>query len=186
MTKIQILGDIMAKVSEEIKALHGKEGKLTDLVRQYLDVKKANYKIVKAEPGERAARIKGVDPFVEQGSIMIEKDEKKVIIEELTKICGMSGRFHQRGDINIDSILDKARRVLFRTFKDSKDLYIHMDLEAKEPTYGGYLGGGNISIRIKDILKEPSKIPEYDEAYEINCECVELGKLKCKGKAWMW
>lgn len=176
----------MAEVSEEIRTLHDKEGKLTDLVRQYLDVKKANYTIVKAEPGERVAYIKGVDPFVEAGSIMIEKDGNKVIIEELTKICGMAGRFHQRNSVNIDSILDRARRVLFKTYKDKKDLYILMDLEAKEPTFGLYLGGGNISIRIKDILKEPSKIPEYDETYEINCECVELGKLKCKGRAWMW
>lgn len=46
------------KVSEEVEKLHEKEGSLIDLARQYLDVKKANYTVLKAEPGEKIARPK--------------------------------------------------------------------------------------------------------------------------------
>jgi hypothetical protein len=38
---------------------------------------------------------------------------------------------------------------------------------------------------MEDILKEPSKIPDYAETFEINCECKEH-KLKCNGHAWQW
>lgn len=173
------------KASESLLKLQDREGNLTDLIKDYLDLKKVDYKIVKAEPGERVARIKGVEPFVEPGSIMIEKDGKKVIIEELTKVCGISGRFHERNGVNVDSVLDRPKRVLFTTYKDKKDLFIHTDLQAREPMFGISLGGGNITTKINDILKEPSKIPESDEVYEIRCEC-DLGKLKCKGRAWHW
>ena len=173
------------KVSEEIRKLDGKEGKLTELAKQYLDTKKANYIIAKAEPGNTVARPKGVETFVEPGSIMIEKNGKKVIIEELTKVCGMSGRFHDTDEkIRTHAILDRPSRVLFKTYKDEKRLHIHTDVEIKEPTFGLYLGGGHITVDIEDALREPSKIPDYDETYEIRCEC-DRG-LKCKGHAWQW
>jgi hypothetical protein len=174
------------KVSEEIRKLNDKEGSLTDLARQYLDAKKANYTVVKADPGEKVARIKGVDPFVEPGSIMIEKNGKKVIIEELTKVCGVSGRYHDTDEnVKTHAILDRAPRILFKTRKDKKDLYIYTEAEIKEPIYGLYLGGGKITVDMKDVLKEPSKIPDYDETFEIRCKCEDY-RLKCKGHAWQW
>ncbi len=173
------------RASEEISKLNGKEGSLTDLAREYLDAKKANYSILKAEPGDRVARPKNVEPFVEPGSIMIEKDGKKVIIEELTKVCGVSGRYHDTDEkVRTHAILDRATRILFKTYKDKKDLYIYTEAEIKEPVLGLYLGGGKITVDMKDVLKEPSKIPEHDETYEINCKCDN--GLKCKGNAWKW
>lgn len=173
-------------VSEEVRKLNGKEGNLTDLARQYLDAKKANYSVLEAEPGDTVARPKGVEPFVEPGSIMIEKNGKKVIIEELTKVCGVSGRYHDTDEkVRAHAILDRAPRVLFRTHKDKKDLYIYTEAEIKEPAFGLYLGGGKITVDMKDILKEPSVIPDHDETFEINCKC-ENGKLKCNGRAWQW
>lgn len=173
------------KVSEEVRKLDGKEGNLTDLARQYLDVKKVNYSVLKAEVGDNVARPKGVEPFVEPGSIMIEKNGKKVILEELTKICGASGRFHDVDEkVRAHTILDKSQRIVFKTYKDKKSLHIHTDTEIREPVLGLYLGGGNITVDMEDILKEPSKIPDYDETFEINCKCEE--KLKCKGHAWQW
>ena len=47
------------KASEEIIKLDSKEGNLTELARQYLDAKKVNYSVLKAEPGDRVARPKG-------------------------------------------------------------------------------------------------------------------------------
>lgn len=174
------------KVSEEIRKLNGKEGSLTDLARQYLDSKKANYSILKAEPGDTVARPKGASPFVEPGSINIEKNGKKVIIEELTKVCGASGRYHDTDEkVKAHAILDRIPRIVFKTYKDKKSLYIHTDVEIKEPIFGLYLGGGRITVDMEDILKEPSKIPDYDETFEINCKCEE-GKLKCKSHAWQW
>lgn len=175
------------KPSEEVRKLDGKEGKLTELIKQYLDIKKANYTIAKAEPGETVARPKGVETFVEPGSIMIEKNGKKVIIEELTKVCGISGRFHDTDEkVGVHTILDKVPRVLFKTYKDKKSLYIHTDIEIKEPTFGLYLGGGRLTVRIDDALREPSKIPDHDETYEIRCECEPYKGLKCKGHVWQW
>lgn len=175
------------KASEEVIKLDGKEGKLTELVKQYLDTKKANYIIAKAEPGDTAARPKGVEPAVEPGSIMIEKNGKKVIIEELTKVCGASGRFHDTDKkIRTHAILDRVPRVLFKTYKDKKNLHIHTDIEIKDPTFGLYLGGGRLTINIEDALIEPSKIPDYDETYEIRCECEPYKGLKCKGHAWQF
>ena len=174
----------MTKPSLEVKALSGKEGSLTDILKAYLDVKKANYSIAKSEPGENVARIKGVYPFVEPGSIIIEKNGKKFIAEQLTKVCGASGRFHERNGVNVDSILNKSSKFVLKTEKDSKDLRIYAESEIKDPTFGMYMGGGTISIDIKDALREPSNMPDsYSETYEINCEC-DHGKLKCKGKAW--
>lgn len=174
------------KVSEEVRKLDGKEGNLTDLVKQYLDAKKANYTVLKAEPNDTVARPKGVEPFVEPGSIMIEKDGKKVIIEELTKVCGVSGRYHDTDEkVRTHAIIDRAQRVFFKTSKDKKDLYIYSESEIKDPSFGIYLGGGKITVDMKDILKEPSKIPDYDETFEIRCKCEEY-KLKCKGNAWQW
>ena len=176
----------MTKVSEEIRKLDGKEGGLIDLTRRYLDAKKVNYSILKAEPGDTVARPKGVEPFVEPDSIMIEKNGKKVIIEELTKVCGMSGRYHDTDEkVRTHVILDKPPRILFKTYKDKKNLYIHTDVEIKDPSFGFYLGGGRLTVDMEDILKEPSKIPEYNETFEIHCGC-ESGKLKCKGNAWQW
>jgi len=174
----------MAKASEEIRKLKGKEGSITDLARQYLEAKKANFSIVKADPGENVARIKGVEPFVEPGSIMIEKDGKKIIIEELTKVCGVSGRYHDTDQkANIHATVDRAQRVLFKTYKDKKDLYIFTESEIKDPSFGFYLGGANIRATIKDALKEPSNIPDYDETFEIDCKCEDY-KLKCKANVW--
>jgi hypothetical protein len=174
------------RVSEEVRKLDGKEGNLTDLARQYLDAKKANYTVLKAEPGDTVATPKGVEPFVEPGSIMIEKNGKKVIIEELTKVCGLSGRFHDTDEkVRAHAILDRPPRILFKTRKDEKSLYIHTDAEIKDPSFGIYLGGGRISVDMEDILKEPSKIPDINETFEINCKCEERG-LKCKGHAWQW
>ncbi len=76
--------------------------------------------------------------------------------------------------------------MVFKTYKDKKSLHIHTDMEIKEPSLGLYLGGGRITVDMEDILKEPSKIPDYDETFEINCKCEEYGKLKCKGHAWQW
>ncbi len=96
------------KASEEVRKLDGKEGSLTDLARQYLDTKKVNYSILKAEPGDNVARPKGVEPFVEPGSVMIEKNGKKVIIEELTKVCGASGRYHDTDEkVSTHAILEE-------------------------------------------------------------------------------
>lgn len=174
------------KPSEEVRKLNGKDGDLIDLARQYLDIKKVNYSIIKAGPDHTVIRPEGVDTFVEPGSIMIEKDGKKVIIEELTKVCGLSGRYHDTDKkVRVNAILDRAPKILFRTYKDKKNLYIHTDAEIREPVFGTYLGGGRLSIDMEDILKEPSKIPDNDEAFEINCKC-ENGKLKCKGHAWEW
>lgn len=174
------------KVSEEVRKLDGKEGSLIDLARQYLDVKRVNYSILKAEPGYNAARPEGVDPLVEPGSIMIEKNGKKVIIEELTKVCGASGRYHDTDEkVKVHAILDRVPRILFKTHKDKKDLHIYTEAEIKEPTFGLYLGGGKITVDMEDILKEPSKMPDYDETFEINCKCEEH-RLRCKGHAWQW
>lgn len=113
------------KASEEVSKLEGKEGSLTDLVKQFLDAKKVNYSVFKADPGSNVARIKGVEPFIEPGSIMIEKNGKKVIIEELTKVCGMSGRYHDTDDkVRTHAILDRAQRIVFSTYQDKKDLHI--------------------------------------------------------------
>lgn len=173
------------KVSEEVKKLDGKEGSLTELVRQYLDAKKVNYSILKAEPGANVARPEDVEPFVEPESIMIEKNGKKVIIEELTKICGASGRFHDTDEkVRAHAILDRIPRIVFKTYKDKKSLHIHTEAEIKDPAFGLYLGGGHITVDMEDILKEPSKIPDHNETFEINCKCE--GKLKCKGNAWQW
>jgi hypothetical protein len=174
------------RVSEEVRKLDGKEGKFIDLARQYLDAKKANYSILKAEAGDNVVRIKGVEPFVESGSISIEKNGKKVILEELTKVCGVSGRYHDTDEkVRTHAVLDRAPRVLFKTHKDKKNLYIYTEAEIKEPTFGLYLGGGKITVDMQDTLKEPSKIPDYDETFEINCKCDE-GILRCKGHAWQW
>jgi len=175
------------KVSEEVRKLDGKEGSLIDIARQYLDAKKVNYSILKAEPGEiKTARPKGVEPFVEPGSIMIEKNGKKFIIEELTKVCGASGRFHDVDEkVKAHAILDRSQRMVFKTYNDKKSLHIHTDMEVKEPTFGSYLGGGHITVDMEDILKDPSKIPDYDETFEINCKCEEH-RLRCKGHAWQW
>lgn len=172
------------KVSEEVRKLDGKEGNLIDLAKQYLDAKRVNYSILKAETGDNVARPKGVEPFVEPGSIMIEKNGKKVIIEELTKVCGASGRFHDAGEkVGAHAILDRIPRIVFKTYKDKKSLHIHTDAEIKDPSLGIYLGGGRLTVDMEDILKEPSKIPDHNETFEINCKC-ETGKLRCKGHAW--
>ncbi len=174
----------MASASEEVRKLKGKEGSATELIRQYLEAKKANFSIVKVDPGENVSRVKRVDPFIEPGSIMIEKNGKMVIIEELTKVCGVSGRYHDTDEkTNVNAILDRSKRVFFKTYKDKKDLYIMTETKIKEPTFGLYLGGGEINVNMKDVLKEPSKIPDYDETFEINCDC-ESGKLKCKANVW--
>lgn len=175
----------MTKASEKVLGLSGIERNLIDLIKSYLDIKRVNYKIIEADPGENVARIKGLSTAIEPGSIMIDKDDRKFIIEKLTKVCGASVRLHERNGTTIDFELNKLGRILFKTYKDKKDLYIYAELEAREPTFGLYIGGGNISIRMKDILKEPSNIPEFDETFEIKCECEE-GKLKCKGSAWHW
>ena len=185
--QIKVIGETNMKVSEEVRKLDGKEGKLTELVKQYLDIKKASYAIAKAEPEDTVARPKGVDPFVEPGSIMIEKNGKKVIIEELAKVCGASGRYHDTDEkVRVHAILDRVPRVLFTTYKDKKSLHIHTDIEIKEPTFGSYMGGGRITVDFDDALREPSKIPDYDETYEIRCECEPYKPLKCKGHAWQW
>lgn len=174
------------RVSEEVRKLDGKEGKFIDLAKQYLDTKKVNYSVLKAEVGDNVVRLKGIEPFAEPGSIMIEKNGKKVILEELTKVCGVSGRYHDTDEkVRTHAILDRAPRVLFKTHKDKKNLYVYTEAEIKEPTYGFYLGGGKITVDMEDILKEPSKIPDYDETFEINCKCEEY-KLKCKGHAWQY
>lgn len=176
----------MAKASEEVRKLDGKEGDLIGITRQYLDAKKVNYSVLKAEPGNNVVRLKGVEPFVEPGSIMIEKNGKKVIIEELTKVCGASGRFHDTDEkVRVHATLDRSQKIVFKTYKDEKKLHIYTDAEIKDPSFGFYLGGGRLTVDMEDILKEPSKIPDYDETFEINCEC-ENGKLKCKGHAWQW
>ncbi len=174
------------KVSEEVAKLNGREGKLTDLVKAYLDTKKVNYTIAKAEPGDNVARLKGVEPFVEPGSVIIEKNGKKVIIEELTKVCGVSGRFHDTDDkVQAHTIIDRAPRVLFKTRKNEKELHVYTEAEIKDE-FGLYLGGGKITVDMKDALREPSKIPDYDETYEIRCKCEGFEGLKCKGSAWIW
>ena len=117
---------------------------------------------------------------------MIEKNGKKVIIEELTKVCGVSGRYHDTSEnVKTHAILDRVPKLLFTTYKDKKSLHIYTEAEIKEPTFGLYLGGGKITVDMEDVLKEPSKIPDYDETYEINCKCEDY-KLKCKGRAWQW
>jgi hypothetical protein len=174
------------KVSEEVRKLDGKEGNVTDIIKQYLDVKKVNYSVLKAEPGDNVARPKDIYPFVEPGSIMIEKNGKKVIIEELTRICGVSGRFHSSDEkVNANAILNRSQRIVFKTYKDKKNLHIHTNADIKDPSFGFYLGGGNITVDMEDILKEPSKMPDHDETFEINCNCEE-GILKCKGRTWEW
>lgn len=174
------------KVSEEVRKLDGKEGNLTDLTRQYLDTKKVNYSVIKAEAGDTVARPKDVDPFVESGSIMIEKNGKKVIIEELTKVCGASGRYHDTDKkVRTHAIIDRIPRIVFKTYKDKKSLHIYTEAEIKDPSLGLYLGGGHITVDMEDILKEPSKIPDYDETFEINCKCEE-SRLRCKGHTWQW
>lgn len=174
------------KASEEVAKLNNKEGKFIDLAKEYLDVKKVNYSVLKTEPGDNVVRIKGVEPFAEPGSIMIEKNGKKVILEELTKVCGVSGRYHDTGEkVKAHVVLDRAPRVLFKTHQDKKSLHVYTEAEIKEPTYGLYLGGGKITVDMEDVLKEPSKIPDYDETFEIRCKCDE-GLLKCKGNVWQW
>ncbi len=173
----------MAKASEELHKLDGKEGKLLELVKEFLDLKGAKYTVAKAEPGIPAVYMKGVEPFVEEGSIVIEKDRKKIIIEELTKVCGISGRFHDRDGVDIDVTVDRAKRIVFKTFKGSKDLSIYTDMNAKEPTFGLSLGSGMIKTKIKDILNK-AEMHESDETYEINCDCHGVEGLKCKGKTW--
>lgn len=174
------------KVSEEVRRLDGKEGTLTELAKQYLDIKKVNYTVLQAKPGDTAVRLKSIDPAIEPGSIMIEKNGKSFIIEELTKVCGASGRYHDVDkNVKTAAILDRVPRVLFKTYKDKKDLYIHTDIEIKEPTFGIYLGGGKITVGMENIIKEPSKMPDDTETFEINCQC-DNGKLKCKGNAWQW
>lgn len=174
----------MAMASEEVRKLKGKEGSATELIRQYLEVKKANFSIVKPDPGEKVARIKRVDPFIEPGSIIIEKDGKKVIIEELTKVCGISGRYHDTDEkTNVNAIIDKSKRIFFKTYKDKKDMYIMTETKIREPTFDLYLGGAEINVSMKDVLKEPSNIPDYDETFELYCDC-ESGKLKCKVNVW--
>ncbi len=173
------------KASEEVAKLNGKEGSLTDLAKQYLDIKKANYTVIKAEPGSNVARPKGVDPFVEPGSIMIEKNGKKVILEELTKVCGVSGRYHDSDSkVKVHSILNRAQRVVFKTYNDQKDLRILTDSEIKDPAFGLYLGGGELVVDMQDVLKEPTKLPESHETFQIDCKCE--GQLKCKGYVWQW
>jgi len=174
------------KASEEVRRLDGKEGTLTELAKQYLDAKKVNYSILKAGPGDTVARPIDIDPGVEPGSIMIEKNGKHFIIEELTKVCGISGRYHDTDKkVKIGAILDRVPRILFKTYQDRKDLHILTDTEIKEPTFGTYLGGGRITVDMGEALKEPSKIPDFNETFEINCKC-DSGKLKCRGNVWQW
>lgn len=174
------------KASEEVRRLDEKEGTLAELAKQYLDAKKVNYSILKAEPGDTVARPKGIDPAVEPGSIMIEKNGKSFIIEELTKVCGSSGRYHDVDkNVKTAAILDRVPRILFKTYQDKKDLHILTDAEIRDPTFGTYLGGGRITIDMENVLNEPSKIPDFNETFEINCKC-DSGKLKCKGNVWQW
>jgi hypothetical protein len=174
------------KPSEEVRKLNGKEGDLIDLVKQYLDIKKANYSILEEGPNHSSPRPEGVEPAVEPGSIMIEKKGKKVIIEQLTKVCGLSGRYHDTDKkVRVHSIIDRSPSILFKTYKDEKTLHINTRTEIKEPTFGIYLGGANLTVHMEDILREPSKTPDYDETFEVRCQC-ENGKLKCKGHTWEW
>ncbi len=74
------------KISEKVRKLDGKEGTLTELAKQFLDAQEANYTIVGKD--ERVAG------YVEPGSIIFKNKGKDFVLEELTKVCGASGRYH--------------------------------------------------------------------------------------------
>lgn len=170
------------KVSKEIRKLDGKEGDITDIARQYLDVKKANYSIIK-ERSNKSTIPEDKTSFLEPGSIVIGNNEKKVIIEPL-RVCGISTSYTDTDKkVRVRAILERTSNLIFSTYKDKKKLDIYATVEIREPTYAAILGNASISANMEDILREPSKIPDVDETFEINCKC-ENEKLKCRGRVW--
>jgi hypothetical protein len=187
------------KPSEEVRKLNGKVGNIIDLTRQYLDAKKVDYTIVKSGSERKSANQKqelpvktaekyqlSSDPSVEPGSIIIEKNGKKVIIEQLTQVCGISGMYNDTDEkVNVSAIMDRPTRIIFSTDKGKKNLHVYTGAEQKEPIFGKYLGGGRLTVHMEDILKEPSNTSDQNEAFEINCKC-DQGKLSCKSSVWEW
>jgi hypothetical protein len=171
------------KVSKEVRKLDGKEGDFTDIARQYLDIKKANYSIIKEDKG-KLPRLEDTIFSAEPGSIVIGNNGKKVIIEPLRKVCGVSASYIDTDKkVKVRANLDRISRLIFSTYKDKKKLDIFTSVEIREPIHAAILGDGSISANMEDILKEASKIPDIDETFEINCKC-ENEKLKCRGHVW--
>jgi hypothetical protein len=171
------------KVSKEVRKLDGKEGDITDIARQYLDIKKVNYSIIEEYKG-KSTLPKDKNSFFEPGSIIIGNDEKKVIIEPLHKVCGISTSYTDTDKkVRVRAALDRISRLMFVTYKDKKKLNIYTNVEIREPIYASVLGDASISVTMEDVLNKPSKIPDIDEMFEINCKC-ENEKLKCRGHAW--
>lgn len=175
--------NMMTKISDTLEQLRGKKGSLSDVLIPYLDANGVKYDVAKSEFNERFKQLGGIDPDVEVGSVIIEQDGEKVIFEELTKVCGLSGRHHKKGNVKTDSILNKADRIVLETYRDKKNLKMHIGSEIKDPKYGGYLGGGDLIINMDNALHKKADIPERDETYEIKCKC-DKGKLECTGNPW--
>lgn len=171
------------KVSKEVRKLDGKEGDITEVTRKYLDAKKANYSIIKEDKG-KSTMPEDKTSFLEPGSIVIGNDGKKVIIEPLTRACGVSGTYIDTDKkVRVRAYLDRTSRLIFATYKDKKKLDIYTSIGIREPIHAALLGDASISVIMEDILKEPSNTPDTDETFEVNCKC-ENGKLKCRGHAW--
>lgn len=168
-----------------IKHLDGMEGSLTELVKAYLDAKGADYKIATKDENSDVMKIRGIDPFIEPGSVMIGKStdagSELMIVEELDKVCGVSGRFHKTHDTRVDSIIDRADYVTFTTYKNSRDLTMSTSLEARMS--GIYFGGGRTSIRMPGVLKDTEPADLRRESFQVKCEC-NGGRLECKANVF--
>lgn len=169
------------KISDKVIKLDGKEGTLTELAKQFLDAQEANYKI--------AGKDEKVAYYVEPGSIMFKNKKKTFILEELTKVCGVSGRNHDSDEkFATDNLLNRAQRVILATNENKKTLRISTYLDLKGWTDKGeqYAGSGEVTAWIENALRNPSN----GETYEINCECKNppgnpyRHELKCKGRVW--
>lgn len=115
---------------------------------------------------------------------MFRKHGKTAILEELTKTCGASGRFHDLDTkMTTHVLLNKVQKIILTTSENEKRLYVSTYLELRCQMDNLYKGGGETSVWIEDALREPSN----GETYEINCECKGGrfdNELKCKGQVW--
>ena len=181
LSEINIGEDENMKISEKVRELDGKEGTLIELAKQFLDVQEANYKI--AGKDERVAY------YVEPGSIMFRDKGKTFILEELTKVCGASGRYHDSDKkFKSNNLLNRVQKVILATSENEKVLRIstYLDLKGMTDKMKPYAGSGEVSIDMGNALRNPSN----GETYEINCECKNppgnpyRDDLKCNGRVW--
>jgi hypothetical protein len=135
-----------------------KEGRLIELVDEYLDPTIFDRSIVKS---------------IDKTSINLIKDQKEFEIKEIEKECILRVEFSGKDGVDFESSIwkqvDRTEGITFNTIKGTKDLKTGSFIESEEGIISKKrVGSSRLGITIKDALKEPA---ESSKMNVIKCRC---------------